>query len=184
MIQITLITLGTLKEDYLRTGVSEYLRRLSTYAQVNEINLPEERIANENDPAAITRALEREGEAILSRIPRGAVTVALCVEGKELSSEEHVYAGVTHPALGELVMSEAYYRRILRYLQKERLLGEEIFLEVPARELSRAIGPHKANKLRLYQDTGTRILQFRGVPEAQEMRAYRKSSEHPQSGGS
>lgn len=88
MIQITLITLGTLKEDYLRTGVSEYLRRLSTYAQVNEINLPEERIANENDPAAITRALEREGEAILSRIPRGAVTVALCVEGKELSSEE------------------------------------------------------------------------------------------------
>jgi 23S rRNA (pseudouridine1915-N3)-methyltransferase len=88
MLSVTLITLGTLKEDYLRTGVSEYLRRLSAYAQVNEINLPEERIANEDDPTAVTRALEREGDAILARIPKGAVTVALCVEGKELSSPE------------------------------------------------------------------------------------------------
>ena len=88
MLSITLITLGTLKEDYLRAGVAEYLRRLSTYAQVSEINLPEEKIANEDDPSAVTRALEREGDAILSKIPKGAITVALCVEGKELSSPE------------------------------------------------------------------------------------------------
>lgn len=88
MLSITVITLGTLKEDYLRAGVSEYLRRLSAYAQVNEINLPEEKIANEDDPSAISRALVREGEAILAKIPKGAITVALCVEGKELSSPE------------------------------------------------------------------------------------------------
>jgi 23S rRNA (pseudouridine1915-N3)-methyltransferase len=88
MLSITVITLGTLKEDYLRAGVSEYLRRLSAYAQVNEINLPEEKIANEDDPSAISRALAREGEAILAKIPKGAITVALCVEGKELSSPE------------------------------------------------------------------------------------------------
>lgn len=88
MLSITVITLGTLKEDYLRAGVSEYLRRLSAYAQVNEINLPEEKIANEDDASAISRALAREGEAILAKIPKGAITVALCVEGKELSSPE------------------------------------------------------------------------------------------------
>lgn len=88
MLSITVITLGTLKEDYLRAGVSEYLRRLSAYAQVNEINLPEEKIANEDDASAISRALVREGEAILAKIPKGAITVALCVEGKELSSPE------------------------------------------------------------------------------------------------
>lgn len=86
MTSITIISLGTLKEDYLKSGVAEYQKRLSTYAQVSEINLPEERIQNENDPASISRALEREGDAILSRIPKGAVTVALCVEGKELDS--------------------------------------------------------------------------------------------------
>lgn len=88
MTSITIISLGTLKEDYLRAGISEYQKRLSAYAQLCEINLPEERIQNENDPASISRALEKEGDAILSRIPKGAVTVALCVEGKELDSPE------------------------------------------------------------------------------------------------
>ena len=88
MTSITIISLGTLKEDYLKSGVAEYQKRLSAYAQVSEINLPEERIQNENDPASISRALEKEGDAILSRIPKGAVTVALCVEGKELDSPE------------------------------------------------------------------------------------------------
>ena len=88
MLSITLITLGTLKESYLRQGVQEYLKRLSTYAQVSEINLPEEKIQNEDDATSILRALDREGDAILAKIPKGASVVTLCVEGKELSSEE------------------------------------------------------------------------------------------------
>ena len=85
---VTVITVGTLKEVYLREAVAEYKKRLSQYARVEEIELREERIINEDDGAEITRALDAEGEKILSRIPAGSYKIALCVEGKMLSSEE------------------------------------------------------------------------------------------------
>lgn len=88
MTQITLITVGTLKEDYLRTAVAEYTKRLSAYAQVNTVELREARISNEDDPAAIAAALDAEADAILAHIPRSSAVFALCIEGKQLSSEE------------------------------------------------------------------------------------------------
>ena len=81
-------------------------------------------------------------------------------------------------------MSEAYYRRIVRYLTEEDLLGTQVVLEVPKRELSRAVGPHRENVLRVYQGTGTRIVRIKGVVELDRMRAYRYTQEHPRSGGS
>ena len=85
---VTVITVGTLKEGYLREAVAEYKKRLSQYARVEETELREERIVNEDDGAEVARALENEGEKILARIPTGAYKIALCVEGKMLSSEE------------------------------------------------------------------------------------------------
>lgn len=86
MMQCTVITVGTLKEDYLSAAVAEYKKRLSAFARVEEINLKEERLSDDA-PATVEKALTVEGERILSRIPDGAYTVALCVEGKMLSSE-------------------------------------------------------------------------------------------------
>ena len=88
MIQLTLITVGTLKEDYLKDAVSEYQKRLSQYARVENINLKEERIANEDDARSVERALDAEADRILAAIPDGAMRIALCVEGKQYSSEE------------------------------------------------------------------------------------------------
>ncbi len=87
MIYCTLITVGSLKEDYLSSALAEYKKRLSAFTRLEEINIKEERLAEES-PAAAARALAAEGERILAKIPEGAYTVALCVEGKELSSEE------------------------------------------------------------------------------------------------
>lgn len=87
MANITIITVGTLKEEYLRDAVSEYKKRLSQYARVDEINIKEERISDENDRAEILRALTVEGEKILCAVPKGAAKIALCVEGKQYSSE-------------------------------------------------------------------------------------------------
>jgi len=86
MANITLISVGTLKEKYLVDALDEYKKRLSAYARVDEINIKEERIANEDDESEVRRALEAEGEKILSGIPKGASTIALCVEGKPLDS--------------------------------------------------------------------------------------------------
>ena len=88
MAQITLISVGTLKEDYLKEAVSEYKKRLSQYARVEEINIKEEQIRNEDDASDVGRALDAEGEKIIAALPRDAKKIALCVEGKQYDSPE------------------------------------------------------------------------------------------------
>lgn len=86
MVQLTLISVGNLKEKYLEEAAAEYKKRLSQYAKVEEINIKEEKIKDEDNRTEIERALALEGEKILERIPEGAFTVALCVEGRQLDS--------------------------------------------------------------------------------------------------
>ena len=88
MANLTIITVGTLKEDYLKDAVAEYKKRLSQYARVEEVNIKEEKISNEGDSSEIKRALGREGERILTAVPKGAAIIALCVEGKQYDSPE------------------------------------------------------------------------------------------------
>lgn len=95
MVQITFISVGTLKEGYLREAVAEYKKRLSQYAKVDEINIKEEQIKNEDDQSEINRALEYEGEKILQAIPKDSYKIMLCVEGREYDS----------PALAKLIES-------------------------------------------------------------------------------
>lgn len=103
--QITLITVGTLKEDYLRRAVQEYQKRISAYAQLEIVELKEERIPDEDDPSRVSAALQAEGKRILDAIPRGAYKVALCVEGKQLSSEELAHlVGNAADASGKLAL--------------------------------------------------------------------------------
>lgn len=88
MASVTVISVGTLKEQYLKDAVKEYKKRLSQLAAVEEIELKEERIHSEDDGAEIRRALDAEGERILAAVPKGASLIALCIEGKQYSSEE------------------------------------------------------------------------------------------------
>lgn len=87
MFKITIISVGNMKEKYFAEAIREYEKRISAYAEIRDINLKEENLDNlrEGDIAA---ALEREGKAILESIPPRAYKVALCVEGKSLSSEK------------------------------------------------------------------------------------------------
>lgn len=84
---LTIISVGTLKEDYLKDAIAEYKKRLSQFARVEEINLKEERINDEDNRREIERALDAEGERILAAMPDDALKIALCVEGKSYSSE-------------------------------------------------------------------------------------------------
>ena len=86
--QLTFITIGTLKEGYLREALAEYEKRISAFATVRNVNLSEVRITDEENPQKVQEALEAEGDKILATIPDGAYVVALCVEGKQYSSEE------------------------------------------------------------------------------------------------
>ena len=87
MLKIHILHVGTIKEKYLTDAVREYEKRLSAYCQLNHISVKEERLPERASALEIRGALEREGERILEAIPPRAFAVALCVEGKQMSSE-------------------------------------------------------------------------------------------------
>lgn len=88
MIGVQFITVGTLKEDYWRNASAEYQKRLGTLCRFDEVQLKEEKLSERPSEAEIRTALEKEAEKILAQIPPRAYAIAMCVEGKQLSSEE------------------------------------------------------------------------------------------------
>lgn len=89
MQHIDLICIGKLNAPYFAAGVAEYAKRLGGYCDFRIIELPEETVREKNaSPAAIAKALDKEGDHILASLRKGAALVALCIEGKQFSSEE------------------------------------------------------------------------------------------------
>ena len=76
MLRIQLICVGKLKESFYIDACDEYDKRLRRYCALERVELPE------------TGDLERDGAAVLAKIPAGAFVIAMCVEGKLCSSEE------------------------------------------------------------------------------------------------
>ena len=88
MLGVKLIVMGTLKESYWRDAVAEYEKRLSAFCRPEICQLKEERLPENPSEGEIHAALEKEADRILALIPPKAYGIALCVEGKQLSSEE------------------------------------------------------------------------------------------------
>ena len=87
MFEITLITMGKLKEKFYISAASEYSKRLSGYSRFNLIELPETRLPDDPSPAEIASGLEKEAELIFTKIPKGAWFCVFTPEGKVISSE-------------------------------------------------------------------------------------------------
>lgn len=87
MFEITLITVGKLKEKFYLSAASEYKKRLSGYCQFKLLELPEVRLPDSPSPAEIATGLEKEAELIQAKIPKGAWFCVLTPEGKLISSE-------------------------------------------------------------------------------------------------
>lgn len=88
MLKIDLITVGKLKEDYLRKACEEYQKRLSAYCKLSILELPESKLPQDPSPAQIADCIENEGQAILSKIPSQSYVITLCIEGDMLSSPQ------------------------------------------------------------------------------------------------
>ena len=87
MFDITLITLGKLKEKFYLSAAEEYCKRLKGYCNFHLIELPEYRLPENPSSAEISAGLEKEADAIFSKIPKGAWLCIFTPEGKLLSSE-------------------------------------------------------------------------------------------------
>ena len=86
MINVTILCVGKLREPFWRDACAEYTKRLGGRARVVEVE--GEHIPEDASPAYTRAALEREGTRLLARIPKGAATAALCVEGTAWTSEQ------------------------------------------------------------------------------------------------
>lgn len=87
MFDITLITVGKLKEKFYLSAASEYEKRLKGFCRFQILELPEFRLPENPSPAEISAGLEKEADLILSKIPKGAWFCVLTPEGKVISSE-------------------------------------------------------------------------------------------------
>ena len=89
MQKITVICVGKLGQEFLQKVCAEYIKRLGAFCDLKLVELPEELIREKAASVSqITRALEKEGERILAAVPKAATLVTLCIEGKQISSEE------------------------------------------------------------------------------------------------
>ena len=88
MLGVTVICVGRLRESYLRQACAEYQKRLSRFCNLTVCELSPAPLPEEPGEAQIRKALQQEEKAILQAVPKGAVTVALCIEGEQLSSQQ------------------------------------------------------------------------------------------------
>ena len=88
MINVKLIALGNLKESYLRQAFDEYAKRLSAFCRFECIELKEYRLPDSPSDVEINTALDEEAKHILTLLSPRAYKIALCIEGKQFSSEE------------------------------------------------------------------------------------------------
>ena len=88
MIGITILCVGKLKERYWTEACEEYAKRLKGFCQFRIVEVEEERISDKPLPAHIRSTLEKEGQRLLSAVPKGAAAVAMCIEGCQRTSEE------------------------------------------------------------------------------------------------
>ena len=86
--KIKVVTVGKLKEKYLKDGIAEYTKRISRFSKLEMIELSDERTPDKASESENQKILEIEGQRILSKVGDRDFVIVLAIEGKTLSSEE------------------------------------------------------------------------------------------------
>lgn len=79
---ITIISVGKIKEKYFTSAIEEYSKRLSRFVKLNIIEVPDEKIPDNASEKEMNVIKKKEGEKILSRLPANSFVITLCIEGK------------------------------------------------------------------------------------------------------
>lgn len=86
--KIKVVTVGKLKEKYLKDGIAEYTKRISRFAKLEMIELADEKTPDKASELENQKILETEGARILSKVGERDFVVVLAIEGKTFSSED------------------------------------------------------------------------------------------------
>ena len=86
--KITVITVGKIKEKYLKDAIAEYSKRLSRYCKLEILEVADEKTPDGASEIVEENIREKEGERILKLIKEDAYVITLEISGKMLTSEE------------------------------------------------------------------------------------------------
>jgi len=87
-VNITIVSVGKLKEKYLKMGIDEYVKRLGGYAKMDIIEVPDEKAPEQLSDAEMEIVKKKEGERILSKLSPDTYVIALAINGKMKTSEQ------------------------------------------------------------------------------------------------
>lgn len=101
--KITVITVGKLKEKYLRDAIAEYSKRLGRYCKLEILEVADEKTPDQASETVEESIREKEGERLMKYVKDDAFVITLEINGKQLSSEKLAekinqlgIAGVSH----------------------------------------------------------------------------------------
>lgn len=85
---INIISVGKIKEKYFTAAIEEYSKRLSRFVKLNIIEVADEKIPDNASKKEMDIIREKEGGKILAKLTDNSFIITLCIEGREMTSEE------------------------------------------------------------------------------------------------
>jgi len=86
--KITILSVGKVKEKFYRDAIDEFVKRLSRYCKLEIIEVSDEKTQEQASETEIRLVKEKEGERLMKNIKDDSYVIALCIDGKQLDSEE------------------------------------------------------------------------------------------------
>lgn len=118
---ITIVTVGKLKEKYLKQGIAEYVKRLGAYATIKEVEVPDEKAPENLSEAQMEEIKNKEGERILAKLHPDTHVITLEIQGNQVTSEQlakeldqlatHGKSKIAFVIGGSIGLSEAVMKR-------------------------------------------------------------------------
>ena len=88
MLNINIVCIGKIKENYLKDAISEYSKRLNKFCNLNIIELLDEKLPNKINDSIINEIKTKECNKMIQSIKKDSYIICLDLKGKEFSSEE------------------------------------------------------------------------------------------------
>ena len=88
MLNINIICVGKIKENYLKDAIAEYSKRLSKFCNLNITEISDEKLPNKLNDSIIKEVKNKECNKIIQSIKKDSYIICLDLKGKEFSSEE------------------------------------------------------------------------------------------------
>lgn len=98
--RISIVTVGKIKEPYLADAVAEYSKRISRYARLDIISVPEEAISESDSPSRRAELRETEAEKMLAKVRQSSTVIACDLAGREMTSEQFAAMLAAHGLAG------------------------------------------------------------------------------------